>query len=96
MIIEKESFKWNSFNIFYNFYWDALIVILIISVIWWYFCKLGRKQCAKKEAEKEAEKEKKKEEKKPLVLNVCFKMLDMFKSHQRIVFSTNHVTVVYA
>ena len=52
MIIEKESFKWNSFNIFYNFYWDALIVILIISVIWWYFCKLGRKQCAKKEAEK--------------------------------------------
>lgn len=52
VIIDENSFTWNSWNIFYNFYWDCLFGILIVSFIWWGFCKLGRKQCAKKEAEK--------------------------------------------
>ena len=64
IVIDRDTFKWNSWNIFYNFWWDTLFVTIIVCVIWWYFCKLGRKHCAKKEAAK-------KEEKQALVFNVC-------------------------
>ena len=50
----RDTFRWSSFNIFYNPYFDMLLGVLIVSLIWYGLCKLGRKCGEKKRKEKEA------------------------------------------